>query len=349
MPRPAKSLLRLVKIAVTVVLLVVVYRKIDVASLRGQLSLLRAGWPWIALALLVLFPLNTLVSSLKWRALLRADGLSVPVATLFASHLIGSFFNLFLPSSIGGDVYRIADIGRRTGQTANTTASILFDRLTGFLAIALYGIVFYLLAGRAGWIAPSLSDCLAGSVTGEARLRGLLYAALPLAAFLALSAILLLLLQERLFRALLRLIPPAFRAKPEAIADKILGSVRTYVRAPSAWIPCVLISFWFQANAILAIYAISRALSIGIPLQPFWFFIPFITLLEMIPISIFGLGLRDFGYKAFFLSAGLSTGMAGLATDAQATTAAAALTVLYVAITVVYVSVGGLLYLLRQR
>lgn len=345
----SKPLLRLAKIVITVALLVIVYRRIDFSALRGQFALLRTGWPWIALTLLVLFPLNTLVSSLKWRALLRADGLSVPVGTLFASHLIGSFFNLFLPSSIGGDVYRIADIGQRTGHTAHTTASILFDRLTGFLAIALYGIVFYVLAGRAGWIAPSLSDCLSGAVTGEARIRGLLYALLPLAAFLALATVFLLLLQERFFRALLRLIPAKFRAKPEAVADKILGSVRTYVHAPSAWIPCVLISFWFQANAILAIYSISRALSIGIPLYPFWFFIPFITLLEMIPISIFGLGLRDFGYKAFFLSVGLTTGIAGLSTEPQATAAALALTVLYVAITVAYVSVGGLLYLARQR
>lgn len=340
---PKKRLVKILKIVLTAALLAYVYHKIDLAALRGQLSHLRTGWPW-CVAFLALLGLNTLVSSVKWAALLRADGIDLPVRKLFASHLIGSFFNLFLPSSIGGDVYRIADVGRRSSRTANAAASILFDRLTGFLAIALYGIVFYLLSARAGWIHPTLPDCLSGGAAGEARIRGLLYAALPLAAFLALAALLLLLLQERLVRAALRLVPGKLRPKCEAVADKVLGSVQTYVHAPSAWIPCIFLSFWFQANAILAVYTLSRALDLGLPLFPFWFFIPFITLLEMIPISIFGLGLRDFGYKAFFLSAGVAT----LASEEQATAAAASLAVLYVALTIAYVSIGGVLYLARQ-
>ena len=346
-PPARKRLVQFVKIALTAVLLALVYRKIDVGALKGQFAQLRTGWPW-ALLFLGLLALNTGISSLKWHALLRADGIPVPVRKLFASHLIGSFFNLFLPSSVGGDVYRIADIGRRSGRTANTTASILFDRLTGFMAIALYGIVFYLLAAKAGWIHPVLPDCLSGAAAGEARLRGVLYAALPLFAFLALLGVLLLLLQERLVRAVLRLVPAKFRPKLESFALKIVSSSRTYLRVRSAWIPSILISFWFQADAILAVYAISRALGLGLPLFPFWFFVPFITLLEMIPISIFGLGLRDFGYKAFFLSVGLSAHVAGLSTEPEATAAAAALAVLYVALTVLYVSFGGILYLLRQ-
>lgn len=344
---PARArILRFAKILLTLVLLFLVYRKIDFSALGSQFSNLQTGWPW-ALLFLVLLALNTFISSTKWHALLRADGIVVPVPKLFASHLIGSFFNLFLPSSVGGDIYRIADISRRSGRTANTTASILFDRLTGFMAIALYGIVFYFLASQQGWIHPLLPDCLGGTVSGEARLRGLLYAFLPIAAFLALLGVLLLLLQECLIRAFLPIFPKKLRPKLEAFAMGIVSSSRTYLRQPRAWIPAILISFWFQANAILAVYAISRALVLSLPLFPFWFFVPFITLLEMIPISVFGLGLRDFGYKAFFLSVGLSAHVTTLSTEPEATAAAAALTVLYVALTVLYVSFGGILYLRR--
>lgn len=346
-PPSRRRILQGAKVVITALLLIAVYRMIDLAALREQFGHLRTGWPW-ALAFLALLTLNTVLSAAKWGALLRADGIQLRLRTLVASYLVGSFFNLFLPSSIGGDVYRIADVGRRSHRSANAAASILFDRLTGFLAIALYGVVFYAVALRSGWIRPGLSECLQGTVSGEARVRGILYAALPLAAALALAAMLLLLVRAGWVRQALRLTPRRIRPALEALADKILGSVRAYVRAPRALVASVVISFWFQANVVLAIHALARALHIGLPLAPFWFFVPFISLLEMIPVSIFGLGLRDFGYKAFLLSAGLAAGVPTLSTEPQAAAAAAALAVLYLALTVLYVSVGGFVYLARS-
>ena len=134
-----RTLLFVAKAAVSAVLLILLYRRVDLIALREQL---RHAQPiWLALFFLLLAA-NTLISSLKWRLLLAADNLIQPLGRLFASHLTGSFFNLFLPSTIGGDAYRIADIGRHTSGTARTAASILADRLTGFLALALYGLVF---------------------------------------------------------------------------------------------------------------------------------------------------------------------------------------------------------------
>ena len=346
-PSRRRRVLQGAKAAVTALLLVAVYRMVDVEALRGQFGHLRTGWPWV-LAFLGLLALNTVLSAAKWGALLRADGIRLPLRTLVASYLVGSFFNLFLPSSIGGDVYRIADVGRRSRRAANAAASILFDRLTGFLAIALYGVVAYATALRGGWIRPGLGECLRGAVGGEARVRGILYAALPLAAALALAGMLLLLLQAGWVRRALRLAPRRARPPLEALADKVLGSVRAYVGAPRALAASVVLSFWFQADVVLAIYALARALHVALPLAPFWFFVPFISLLEMIPVSIFGLGLRDFGYKAFLLSAGLAAGVPALSTEPRAAAAAAALAVLYLALTVVYVSAGGFVYLARS-
>ncbi len=338
---------KIAKAAFAVVLLALVYRLVDVDALRKQFGELRTGWPW-AMAFLGLLAVNTLISAAKWSVLLRADGIFLPLRTLVGSYLVGSFFNLFLPSSIGGDVYRIADVGRRSKRSAHTAASILFDRLTGFLSIAIYGSLFYVVALRGGWIRPGLRDCVSGSVSGVVRLRGLLYAGLPATAFAALVTLLLLLLWERPAMWLVRLSPPRARAAVDSLLAKIRGSVQAYMRAPGALAMSVVASFWFQANVVLAIYALSRSLHLGLPLEPFWFFVPFISLLEMIPISVFGLGLRDFGYQAFLLSAGMAAGVAGLSDESSAAAAAAALSVLYVALTVLYVSSGGVVYLARS-
>ena len=64
-------------------------------------------------------------------------------------------------------------------------------------------------------------------------------------------------------------------------------------------------------------------------------FVPLITLMEALPVSIYGLGVRDIGYVFFFSFAGL--------TDIQTRS----LALLLLAVTTCYSLVGGLLYLYR--
>ena len=78
---------------------------------------------------------NIVLSSLKWRILLLSDQINIPLSKLVVSYVIGSFFNVFLPSTIGGDSYRIYDIMRQSGQGVRTAASVFADRLSGFIAL----------------------------------------------------------------------------------------------------------------------------------------------------------------------------------------------------------------------
>jgi glycosyltransferase 2 family protein len=311
-----RSLLFILKAGVSAGLLVWLYHRVDVAALREQLRQVRVVW----LALFfVLLAANTLISSMKWRLLLAADGIDQPLGRLFASYLTGSFFNLFLPSTIGGDAYRIADIGRHTERTAHTAASILADRLTGFLALALYGLVFPLAAR------PFIPNWNA---------RFLL---LPAAALCGLLAVLFVLIEQAWLRRMAAWLPDRLSRPVLAVLDKMLASIRAYTRAPGVWVQCLLIAFVFQFLAILAVFSLGQAIRLAVPLLPFCFFVPFITLMEMIPISIFGIGLRDTGYVWFMLAVGRSRADA------------ASLSVLYVASTLLYVSLGGLIFILRRQ
>ena len=135
MKRTAKTAL---KLAVTALLLFLLYRKVDGRAFADALRGIRWGWvpPFFAIALA-----NMWISSLRWSLLLRSDGVDIPVRKLFASHWIASFFNFFLPSNIGGDVYRIADVGRKSGSAMGSLASVFVDRLCGFLALSLMGFL----------------------------------------------------------------------------------------------------------------------------------------------------------------------------------------------------------------
>ncbi len=304
----------LVKLVVTLGLLAFLYRRIDVQEFTERLTDIR--WVWVVAFWLILL-INTSISTIKWQALLQADGIRLSFKTLFSSQLTGSFFNMFLPSTIGGDAYRIVDVSQRSSRTANTVASVIADRLSGFLALALYGLILF--------------PFFRSRYNPDPRLF-----LLPATAFAGLAAIVLALWEQALLRRIAGWLPQKIREKAEKSLDALLASMNAYGRQPRVMLTMALISFLFQFFAILAVYSISRVTGLEIPLLPFGFFVPFITLMEMIPISIFGIGLRDVGYVWFMHSVGHSSDDA------------AAMSLLYVAATVAYVSLGGLLYLARQ-
>lgn len=98
-----------------------------------------AGWIVVAVA----------VSVIKWQLIVRAQGLRVGWPDLWRAYWIGLFFNNFLPSSIGGDAFRILHVGRLTGDTAGVTASVVGERLLSALAMSLLGLVASLYAAGA--------------------------------------------------------------------------------------------------------------------------------------------------------------------------------------------------------
>lgn len=306
------------KIAVSAGLVCLLYSKLDWADIAEKLRNANPRWLGLAFALMIA---NTFVSAAKWRLFLCADGLRQPLPSLWASYITASFFNLFLPSTIGGDAYRVADVGSRTGEHSRVAASILADRITGFLALSAYGCAAAVFARCAvpGW-----------------RWWFPVPSAIALVALAGLAAALS---SETFFRLALRLVPfRRLREKIAAMAMKIVGAMRVYARKPRVLAGAVAISFLFQFDLILAVWAITRAIGLDIPFAPFFLFLPIKTFLEMIPVSVFGLGLRDLGYTIFMAAMGF----------ADAAACAALISAAEVLLTVVYSSIGGIVFASRR-
>ncbi len=327
MKRSAKTAL---KLAVTALLLFLLYRKVD-GKAFGRLF---AGldWRWPPLFFAIAF-FNMWLSSVRWRLFLRADGVEVPVRKLFASHWIASFCNFFLPSNVGGDLYRIADVGRKSGSAVRGTASVFMDRLSGFLAMSLLGFVFPL-AGlrfvpREHW--PWLL--------------------VPVAFFLAFAGIFaLVVFGQGLLRRLLRLLPGRAGAKAGEVADRFLASVSAYSRRPSVPLRAFAVSLLFQFLVFAAIWTTGRALRVPVPFSWYCVFAPLVCILESLPVSINGMGLSEAAYAVFFGIAFPLVGFAapeGVAPGDWAKTCAGAMALCYMALTLVYALGGGLLLLRR--
>lgn len=138
----------LLKVALSVLLLALLVRSLDLTKLA---AILKTTNPWLAgLAVLVLLAVPA-VSVPRWRAILACLGHALPTGVIARGLYIGAFFNQVLPSSIGGDAWRIwfcTKAGVPFGVAIN---SVLIERLVGLLAVLLcFGLTFPLLMQRIG-------------------------------------------------------------------------------------------------------------------------------------------------------------------------------------------------------
>jgi uncharacterized membrane protein YbhN (UPF0104 family) len=82
-----------------------------------------------------LFFASLLLSSLRWEAFLSSLEIVLPPRTLVRLYLVGTFFNAFLPTGVGGDAYKAYIVGGTTAIESPLAAAAL-DRLAGVVGLA---------------------------------------------------------------------------------------------------------------------------------------------------------------------------------------------------------------------
>ena len=112
--------------------------RIHLSSLlpEGQASTI----PWLLTALGVwVFVVG--LSVLRWQRVLIGTDLPAPVATLASHTLAALFVSNFLPSTIGGDVLRVVRLSSDNGDAPGSFASVVLERLTGFVVLPVISLV----------------------------------------------------------------------------------------------------------------------------------------------------------------------------------------------------------------
>ncbi len=92
---------------------------------------------WVFLAGLVLMMVSRFAVVYRWHVLLRSAGMSIPFAETTRITFAGLFATNFLPTTIGGDVVRLAGAVRLQYDAAVSAASLIADRLVGMFGMAL--------------------------------------------------------------------------------------------------------------------------------------------------------------------------------------------------------------------
>jgi glycosyltransferase 2 family protein len=231
--------------------------------------------------LIVAFSLHLLgftISAVRWRLLLHSRGTDASIRFLVESYIVGMFFNNFLPSTIGGDVYRTYD-SWRLGQSKSSALAVVFvDRFLGLMALVLFALLALLHANDLTRSIPRLSLWLILGMVGMVGFIWLLFA------------------------------PPAWL--PGLVAnlklpfgDKIRGILEAFLAfrgQRGVLLKALLLSMVLQVNVIVHYYLIVRSLSLPVPFLSFFLIIPLATIITMLPISVNGIGVRENAYIFFF-------------------------------------------------
>jgi uncharacterized membrane protein YbhN (UPF0104 family) len=277
------------------VLVAVLAWRIDWAAAAAAVA--RANLQWW-LAGVAVYLAAQAVSVVRWRLLARLQGFGGPFRRYAAYYFIGMFFNLFLPTSVGGDVmrgwYLSACEGAALPEERRRTAaflSVLADRVNGLVAlIALAGAAaLFCPAVLPAWIAWTVAALVAGAILGLASSPWL---------------------------ARLAAMHPHLRLVAAAVA--------VYWRRPWTLAAATTLSVVVQALNAVVMWMMGEALGLPVPPAFYGVLAPLTALLTLLPISLNGVGLRE--AAAVLLLAALGVGAAEAVTFAMlvfaATTAA---------------------------
>jgi len=261
----SKNLKLLVKLVVSVVLLTIIFSRIDKESLIESIRLIDLKYAPIIVLLLIL---NYVVGAFRWKSLLvhkNSDRASVPY--LINLYFIGAFFNNFMPTTVGGDVYKIYKLGKKINSTVDSFSATFMERFTGIIALVLISVV-------------SLVKLL--GLWGVILFVGFLLSII--AGFLVLS----------------------FLATKFEKLKKIYNSITLYREYKKVIFWAFITSFLIQLFAIFTQYFVFKALGVTLPLAYSLFIFPIVTLASFFIPSLNGIGVQDALYMRFFLTVGVA-------------------------------------------
>jgi uncharacterized protein (TIRG00374 family) len=254
-----------------------------------RLALSDPRWPWL-IAAFVVYGLSAWGGAMQWSWILGAAGLRTSPGEIRRLYLIGLFFNNFLPANIGGDAYKIVDLGRREGCPGRVFCGTLLDRLVGLAALTVFATV-------------AAAGCVALDVP------------LPRVTWILAGVLLLLLLALAMLvsRRLVGRLPGLLRrVRLESLAsraDSVAAEFGIY-RARLPWLARIFaFSVVVQALRMLVHLLVAFGLHLDpspVQILQLAVLIPLLALSLTLPVTLNGIGLREWVTSALLVSTGLS-------------------------------------------
>jgi uncharacterized protein (TIRG00374 family) len=274
------------------------------------------------------------ISSWRWRVLLHARGLRFGVFYLARVFTISLFFCKLLPTSIGGDVMRIAYTAPKE-RTADAFSATLLDRLMGFTSLMFLAVVVAI----GLFVTSAQSRALELSVFGVP-FRGPGILVLLCAGLALLVLVTLTFFSDVGHRLVNRIFGRIRLLRLGERLDRAYDAVKQYRHSRLALLLSFVAGMGVQATLSLSWFNVARAIGGTVPLVYYFVFIPLLNIVVNIP-TIGGLGVREWAFVLFFTPTWLTGHLA------QEPALASAL--LFLVLDLVFALAGGVLFAVTGR
>lgn len=304
------------KISVSAALILIILSKVDYHKIIATIG--NVDISLLIFTNIVFIFANVILCPLKIKLLLRSDGYHIPLREIISIYWIGMFFNRFLPGGIGGDMVKVASLARLAGDTDKAVSSVFMERLSGLLAI----VPITLLS------------------------MALYYRELPFSLKIDVSlfvfAVLLftvVLFSKRIMGVIISLLEGLRFKGSERFMYKIRSSYLSFYSYKNHGLvlfQVFILALLFYLLTITGMWLLALSINLNAPMHYFFIFLPIIFIIETIPISIGGIGVRESAYIYFFSMAGFSSSLA------------VSLSFLHFFLGIVNSSIGGIIFVFRR-
>lgn len=306
----------LLRIAVAVGLTAYMIWAADPARIAAALA--GVSWTWIGAACALVL-VDRALMAYRWIALLApvSPGTRPPLRALLRTFFVSTFLGTFLPQSVGADAVRTMSLVRDGVSGSQSLASVVMDRLLGVLGIvigATIGLIFALDLLADPWIATTLAIAAAGCAAGAA-----------------------IVFSPRIDAIIRRAISAWAPPRLALGGERVLDAVRKYEAHRGVLAQVLVASVAVQALRVIQAWMLGRSLGITAGPGAYFAFVPIILLVMLLPISINGLGVSQWGFQTLFGRIGTPAPQA------------LALSILFVALGIVGNLPGAVLYLFRPK
>ncbi len=272
----------ILRLSVSIALFIFIFKQIDKEALF--LNIQKTD-KFILSGAFVVYLLNLVFGFWRWNLLLEALGVSASLKRRVASFVGGNFFNYFLPSTIGGDFVRTLDLSVHTKKTKEVVATVLLDRLSGYigLEVVFLGALFF------GWRLVQIKIVLLPAVLIT----------------LLLIALLLVLFNNYFYSKLNWFLSLPVTGKLGEALKSLHQELHLFKNKRLAIIRSILLSVLIQIISPLGSYIVAVSLGLRVSFLYFLIFLPIIGVITLLPISLGGLGFKDFLTVYFFAKIGV--------------------------------------------
>lgn len=279
----------ILRIALSIALLVALL--VYVVDAREMVRIVSEFDPVYLVLALIAVTVDRMLMTYKWTVLLSAQGHRLPLFPGVAIYCASMMWGMALPATVGADAIRAAMTAKRGFSGTDVVASIVIERMIGFVLALALGLV-------------SLSVL---------RSLGLLDARYDLAlwlgagALVAAVALLLASMNERLIARVVARLPRTIReSKPFGYLGRFTTAYHSLGAARSAIAAFAALTVVEQLVAIVFPWMI--ALGLGVPAD-LWLMLgvlPIAGLISRLPISVDGWGVYESVFVGLMMLAGIS-------------------------------------------